>query len=166
MSNQSCLVDCGTPCMSAFEGTPSPPQCGRHKWKPPKVAKKAAWAWEKKSFKNQRYNCNFPKFFLTVLPLRNTLTFNRLWRCSSPSRRKRRTKGRTRTEVRRAGVRGSRCQLRSGLFSRLHIWYTQYPLISDTFWRLVQFLGKIWDRLVLGDRLTVTIDIFTMKLPY
>ena len=21
--------------MSAFEGTPLPPQCGRHKWKPP-----------------------------------------------------------------------------------------------------------------------------------
>ena len=26
--------------MSAFEGTPLPPQCGRHKWKPPKVKKK------------------------------------------------------------------------------------------------------------------------------
>ena len=23
--------------MSAFEGTPSPPQCGRPKWKPPKL---------------------------------------------------------------------------------------------------------------------------------
>ena len=27
--------------MSAFEGTPSPPQCGHHKWKPPWATKMA-----------------------------------------------------------------------------------------------------------------------------
>ena len=36
----------------------------------------------------------------------------------------------------------------------------------DTFWRLVKFLGKIRDRLVLVDKFPVAIDIFTMKLPY
>ena len=35
-------------------------------------------------------------------------------------------------------------------------------LIRDTFWRLVKFLGKIRDILVLGNNW----DIFTMKLPY
>ena len=43
--------------------------------------------------------------------------------------------------------------------------YTQFPLIRDrdTFWRLVKFLGKIRDRLF---KFRVTIEIFTMKLPY
>ena len=39
-------------------------------------------------------------------------------------------------------------------------------VIRNTFWRLVKFLGKIRDRLVLGIKFTVTIEIFTMKLPY
>ena len=38
--------------------------------------------------------------------------------------------------------------------------------IRDTFWKLVKFLGKIRDRLVLGNKFTVAIEIFTMKLPY
>ena len=36
----------------------------------------------------------------------------------------------------------------------------------DTFWRLVKFLGEKKDRLVLGNKFTVTMEIFTMKLPY
>ena len=39
-------------------------------------------------------------------------------------------------------------------------------VIRDTFWRLVKFLGKIRDRLVLSNKFTVAIEIFTMKLPY
>ena len=38
-------------------------------------------------------------------------------------------------------------------------------VIRDTFWRLVTFLGKIRDRLVLGNKFKVAIEIFTMKLP-
>ena len=44
--------------------------------------------------------------------------------------------------------------------------YTQFPIIRDTFWRLVKFLGEIRDRLVLGNKFTVTIEMFTIKLPY
>ena len=44
--------------------------------------------------------------------------------------------------------------------------YTQFPLIRDTCWRLVKILGEIRDRLVLGNKFTVAIEIFTMKLPY
>ena len=39
-------------------------------------------------------------------------------------------------------------------------------IIRDTFLRLVQFLGEIRDRLVLGNKFTVTMEIFTKKLPY
>ena len=39
-------------------------------------------------------------------------------------------------------------------------------VIRGTFWRLVKFLGKIRDRLVLGNKFTVAIEIFTIKLPY
>ena len=39
-------------------------------------------------------------------------------------------------------------------------------VIRDTFWRLVKFLGKIRDKLVvLGNKFTVTIEIVTPKLP-
>ena len=39
-------------------------------------------------------------------------------------------------------------------------------IIRDTYLRLVKFLGKIKDRLVLGDTFKAIIEIFTMKLPY
>ena len=39
-------------------------------------------------------------------------------------------------------------------------------VLRDTFWRLVKFLGEIRDRLVLGNKFIVTIEIFTMNLPY
>ena len=43
--------------------------------------------------------------------------------------------------------------------------YTQFPLKRDTFWRLgVKFLGKIRDRLVLGNKFTVAIELFTNEI--
>ena len=48
--------------------------------------------------------------------------------------------------------------------------YMQFPLMrthyKGHFWRLVKFLGKIRDRLVLVNKFTVAVEIFTMKLPY
>ena len=49
---------------------------------------------------------------------------------------------------------------------RLHAVPLIRDIVRDTFWRLVKFLGKIRDRLVLGNKFTVTIEIFNMKLPY
>ena len=49
--------------------------------------------------------------------------------------------------------------------------YTQFPLIRDTFQgtlfgEYMKFLGKIRDRLVLGNKFTVAIELFNKKLPY
>ena len=39
-------------------------------------------------------------------------------------------------------------------------------VIRDTFLRLVKFMRKIRDRLVLGNKFTASIEIFTLKLPF
>ena len=51
-------------------------------------------------------------------------------------------------------------------YTRIHA-VTVYKghVIRDTFLRLVKFMRKIRDRLVLGVKFTLTIEIFTMKLP-